>query len=83
MFCYVITEHTSDWQIIMQRLWCYSKILYIYMYIYIYIYRIKIVNLWILLEFTVIIDGFSKDFKSGLQDFKVVADPSANVELFA
>ena len=46
-------------------------------------YMIKIVNLWILLEFTVIIDGFSKDFKSGLQDFKVVADPSANVELFA
>ena len=44
---------------------------------------IKIVNLWILLEFTVIINGYSKDFKSGLQDFKVVADPSANGELFA
>ena len=29
-------------------------------------YMIKIVNLWILLKFTVIIDGFSKDFKSSL-----------------
>ena len=44
---------------------------------------IKTVNLWILLELTVIINGFSKDFKSGLQDFKLVADPSANGELFA
>ena len=42
MFYHLIAERTSDWQIIMQRVWCYSNNVYmcvcIYIYIYIYIY---------------------------------------------
>ena len=45
MFYYLIAERTSDWQIIMQRVRCYSNNVYMYVYISVCVYILLIVSL--------------------------------------